>query len=293
MVRQLFSGCIFFVFLSLFFASQGMGQDDKVVQMAVETVKTQMRLPKGMEVKFVEKKESPIPDFYSVKLLLLARDREIPTIVYVDKAGEKVIIGTLFIKGENTTRKEAGEPRPRKIDLEQLEIEKSPVRGPLGAKVTIVEFSNFECPYCLRSWVKAKEILEKYPKEIKYVFKQFPIQPKGRTFDLSEMAAAAQAIGNEAFWLVHDYLFSEEGQALIKSEKEGVRQKIEQLLKEKHFDVKVFQTALENGKARKRVEEDMALGARYQVSGTPRVLINGEMIQGPFTEKALDRYLKN
>jgi protein-disulfide isomerase len=277
----------------LFIASEGFVQDDRVVQMAIETVKTQMRLPKGMEVQFVEKKESPIPDFYSVKLRFLARNREIPTIVYVDKAGEKVIIGTLFIKGENMTRKEAGDPRPRKIDMEQLEIEKSPFRGPSGAKVTIVEFSNFECPYCLGSWIKTKGMLEKYPKEIIYVFKQFPFQPKGRTFDLSEMAAAAQAIGNEAFWLVHDYLFSEEGQTLIKSEKEGVREKIEQLLKEKHFDVRLFQTALENGKARKRVEEDLALGNRYQVSGTPTVLINGEMIQGPFTEKALDRYLKN
>jgi protein-disulfide isomerase len=292
MVRKLSSGCICFLFLSLVLASQGFAEDDKIVQLAIDTVKTQMRFPKGMEVQFAEKKESPIPDFYSVKLLFLARNREIPMIVYVDKAGEKVIIGTLFIKGENMTRKEAGDPRPRKIDMGQLEIENSPFRGPGGAKVTIVEFTNFKCPYCQKSWTKMKGMLEKYPKEIKYVFKHFPFQAKGETYDLSEMAAAAQSIGNDAFWLVHDYLFSGEGQAMNKSEKGVVKQKIEQLLKENNFDVTVFQAALENGKARKRVEEDLALGNRYQVSGTPAVLINGEMIQGLLTEQVLERYLK-
>jgi protein-disulfide isomerase len=289
MVRHFF--LIGICFLSLLFPPQGLAQDDRIAQIAIDAVKTQMRIPKGMEVQFVEKKESLIPGFYSVKLLFLARDKEIPTIVYVDRAGEKVIIGTLFIKGENVTRKEAGDPRPRKIDMGLLEIEKSPFRGPSEAKLTVVEFSNFECPYCQGSWTKMKEMLEKYPKEIKYVFKHFPFQAKGETFDLSEMAAAAQFIGNEAFWLVHDYLFSGEGQALNKSEKEAVRRKIEQLLKEKNYEVKAFQAALEIGKARKRVEEDMVLGNRYQISGTPTVLINGEMIQGPFTEETLDRYL--
>jgi hypothetical protein len=62
-----------------------------------------MRVPKGIDIKFVGKKERPIPDFSSVKLLLLAPDREIPVVVYVDKTGEKVILGNLIIKGENLT----------------------------------------------------------------------------------------------------------------------------------------------------------------------------------------------
>jgi protein-disulfide isomerase len=276
----------------LIFSSMASSEEDKVVQVAIEALRTHMRMPREVEVKFLEKKESPIPDFYSIKLLLLAPAWEVPVIVYVDQAGERVIAGTLFVKGENITRKEAGEPRPRKIDPGKLEVEKSPFRGASGAQVTIVEFSNFECPFCLESWMKMKEMLEKYPKEIKYVFKHFPAQAKGETVDLSEMAAAAQPLGNEAFWLIHDYLFSGEGQGLNKGEKGAVRQRIEQLLKEKNLDVKVFQEALDNGMARKRVEEDIALGRRYQILGTPTIFINGEMIQGPLTEETLGRYLR-
>lgn len=144
MLKKILSGAMCLVFLSLFLTIRGFAQEDKIVQMAIETVKTQGRLPKGLEVKFVEKKESPIPGFYSVKLILLASDKEIPIIIYVDTAGKKVILGSLFLKGENLTRKEAGEPKPRKLDMGQLEMDRSPFRGPAGAKVTIVEFSNLQ-----------------------------------------------------------------------------------------------------------------------------------------------------
>jgi protein-disulfide isomerase len=271
---------------------EAMAQEDRIVQAAIDTLKAQLRLPKEGEVKFVEKRESPIPDFYSIKLLLLVPGREIPLVVYVDKTGEKVFIGSLFVKGENVTKKEAGVPRIRKINKEKLQIEGSPSRGPSGAKVTIVEFSNFECPYCQMSWLKLKEWMEKHPKDILYVFKHFPFQPQGKTFDFSEMAAAAQKISNEAFWVVHDFFFSNEGQVVMKEETAGVRKKIEELLKGKGYDVKSFQSALDTGQGRRKVEEDMALGKNVQVTGTPTVLINGEFVANPITDRVLEKYLK-
>ena len=278
------------IFLSLFLTLQGFSQEDKIVRAAIETVKTQMRLPPGVEVKFIEKKESPIEGLYSVKLLLVAPDREIPTVVYVDKEGEKVIFGPLFIRGENITRKEAGEPKPRKIDVALLEMEKSPFRGPAQAKVTIVEFSNFQCPYCVKSWAKMKELLEKYPQDIKYIFKHFPLQ--GKTSDLPEMAAVVQAVNNEAFWVVHDFFFSEEGQGLINKGKDVLKHKIEEILKEKGFDVKTFQTALTAGKGKIRVEEDAAVGRKNGVRGTPTAIINGDFVGSLLTEKTIEKYLE-
>src|SRR4030042_6442956 len=87
-------------------------EEDRVVQVAIDTFKSHVRLPPGTEIKFLGKKESPIPDLYSVKLLLVFPDKEVPAVIYVDKAGEKGMIGNLFIKGENVTTKEAGPPRP-------------------------------------------------------------------------------------------------------------------------------------------------------------------------------------
>ena len=266
-------------------------QEDRVVQVAIDTFKSQVRLPPGAEIKFLEKKESPIPDFYAVKFLIVLPDKEMPVVVYVDKTGEKVFIGNLFVRGENVTTKEAGPPRPKKIDMGILEMEKSPLMGNRNAKVTIVEFSNFQCPYCMASWIKLQKFIQKHPQEMRYIFKHFPFQPQGKTFELSEMAAAAQEINNEAFWLVHDFFFTDEGQNVARLEKEAVKQKIEQLLEGKGYDVRVFQSALETGKAKKRVLDDMAAGNRIRITGTPTKIVNGDMIIGASQDNILERYL--
>jgi protein-disulfide isomerase len=292
MVRRILLTTVSVLFLSLYLTAPCLSQEDQIVQVAIETLKTQARLPKGTEVKFIEKKESPIPGFYSVKLSVMTQTREIPVIIYVDSAGEKVMIGNIFIKGENVTQKEAGEPKPRKMDMGQLGIEKSPFRGSGNAKMTVVEFSNFQCPFCVKSWKKMKELLEKNPQDIKYVFKHFPLQPHGKPFQLSEMVAATQEVSHEAFWAVHDFFFSDEGQGFVgKETAEVLKQKIEEILKGKGYDEKAFQTALETGKGKKRVEEDMILGNKIGVRGTPTMVINGDFVGSTLTDKMIEQYL--
>jgi protein-disulfide isomerase len=277
--------------ISLFYSDIALSQEDKIEETAISVFKAQVRLPQGTEIKFLEKKESPIPDFYSIKLLLIFPDKEVPAVIYADKAGRKVILGNLFIDGEDVTKKEAGPAKPKKIDMAILDMEKSPYLGPKEAKVTIVEFSNFQCPYCTDSWTKLKALLGKYPKEIRYIFKHFPFQPQGKTFELSEMATAAQEVSNEAFWLIHDFLFTIEGQSVAKLDRKAVQSKIEQLLKQKGHDLKSFQAALETGQARKRVLDDMALANRLRLSSTPSKVVNGDLIVGSTADSVLEKYL--
>ena len=288
--KSLIGGICLLVSIFLF-SHHGFSQEDKIGEVAIHTFRTQIRLPPGTEIKFLEKNESPIRDFYSVKLLLVFPDKEMPAVIYVDKEGEKVFIGNLFVKGENVTTKEAGPPRPKKIDMGLLEMEKSPFIGNKGAKITIVEFSNFQCPYCMDAWSKFMGLMKRYPQDFKYIFKHFPFQPQGKTFELSEMAAAAQEVNNEAFWLIHDFFFTKEGQNIANLEKGVVKQKVEQLLKAKGYDLKIFQSALETGRARKRVLEDMDLANRFRLTSTPTKIVNGDMIIGLTPDSILERYL--
>jgi protein-disulfide isomerase len=293
MIKRIFFGILCFTILSWVLISQGFAQEDKIVQVAVDTFKKEVRLPPEAEVKFVEKKDSPIPGFYSVKLSVLTPTREVPIVLYVDSNGEMVILGNLIIRGENVTRKEAGEPKARKIDMALLGVDKSAARGGVQPKMTIVEFANFQCPYCVKSWKKMKELLGKYPQEIRYVFKHFPLQPKGIQFELSEMAAATQEVSPEAFWAVHDFFFSDEGQAFVNKDREVLKKKIEEILKGKGYDEKVFQTALETGKGKKKVEEDILTGNKIGVRGTPSIVVNGDFIGSAITDKMVEQYLKN
>ena len=283
------TGCLaFFCFL---LTAQGFAQKDKIAQAAINAMRAQGGIPPGVEIKFVEKKESPVPGFYSVKLLLVAPDREIPAIVYVDKTGEKIFLGTLMVKGENVTRKEAGEPKPRKVALPLLEMDRSPFRGPAQAKVTIIEFSNFHCSYCVKSWKNMKELMDKHPREIKYVFKHFPLQSNEKARGLAELVAATQMVSHEAFWAIHDFFFSDEGQAIINNDKEQLRLRIEIILQQKGFDVKDFQMALHTGYGKTRVEEDVAVGTKIGVSATPSTVVNGDFMRGSLPEKTIEKYL--
>jgi protein-disulfide isomerase len=291
MVRKSLIGGICLLLSVFIFSQPGLSQGDKIGEAAINTFRTQVRLPPGTEIKVMEMKESPIAGFYSVKLLLLFPDKEVPAVIYVDKEGEKVFIGNLFIRGENVTMKEAGPPKIKKIDMRSLDMDKSPFIGPKEAKVALVEFGNFECSHCLDSWTKLKPLLGKYPKEIRYVFKHFPFQPEGKTFELSEMAAAAQEVSSEAFWLIHDFLFTSGGQSVAKLDRRAVQLKVEQILRERNHDVKAFQMALESGKGRQRVLDDMALANKLRIAGTPTKIVNGDVIVGPAPDNFLERYL--
>jgi protein-disulfide isomerase len=292
MLKKGFWGGMCLLLFICFFAQQGFSQEDNIGAAAINILRTQVRLPQGTEIRFLEKKESPIPDYYSVKLLVVLPDKEVPVVLYVNKSGEKVFLGNLFIRGENVTMKEAGPPKLKKTDMADLEMGKSPFIGAKEAKVTIVEFANFQCSYCMDSWSKLTEVSKKYPNEIKYVFKHFPFEQQGKAFELSEIAASAQEINNEAFWAVHDFIFTNEGQAIASLDKEAVKQQIEQMLKGKGYDVGAFRSALETGKAKKRVQEDMALGNSLHITGTPTKIINGDIIVGPTPEDVVERYLR-
>jgi protein-disulfide isomerase len=289
-VKKIITEATFFILILI--SASSFSQEDKVARIAIETARTHMRIPREMEVRFVEKKSSPLPGFYSVKIMVLTPDREMPIIVYVDEAGEKVILGSVIIKGENVATKEVGESKPRRHDMNQFEIEKSPFRGDREAKVTIVEFSNFKCSYCQLSWAKMEKMLGNHPQAIHYVFKHFPLKFLQGSFELSEIAASAQSLGDEAFWMIHDYFYSPEGQAIVREEIDVVIRKVEEMLMAKGFDVKIFKEALESGKGKKKVMEDIAVGNKVPVMGTPSIIINGDFINQEFNEQVLERYLK-
>jgi len=136
------------------------------------------------------------------------------------------------------------------------------------------------------------DLIKRYPNDIRYIFKHFPFQPQGKTFELSEMAAAAQEVSSEVFWIVHDFFFTKEGQNIANLEKGAMKQKIEKMLMEKGYDLKIFQSALETGRARKRVLDDMALGNRIRITSTPTKILNGDIIVGLTPDSVLERYLE-
>lgn len=124
-MSKVFIGIMGLLCISLLLRINHPPKENHIVQLAIQTVRTQASLPENATVKFVEKRESFIPDFYMVKLTVVDKDREFPIVVYVDRVAEKVILGTLFIRGENVTKREEANLRIPKVNAGQLEAAKT------------------------------------------------------------------------------------------------------------------------------------------------------------------------
>jgi protein-disulfide isomerase len=171
----------------------------------------------------------------------------------------------------------------RKVDIPADSPSKG---GKNGAKVTIVAFSDFQCPFCSRVVPTMKQIEDTYGDNVKFVFRHQPLPFHNNAKIAAEASMAANEQGK--FWPMHDKLFANQ-QALD-------RASIERYAQELGLDVGKFKAALDSGKFTKRVEEDSAAGAAVGANGTPTFFINGKEFVGaqPFEsfKAAIDEEIK-
>lgn len=146
-----------------------------------------------------------------------------------------------------------------------------PSMGPADAPVTIVEFSDFQCPYCSRVLPTLEKVNEEYGDKVRVVFRQFPllnIHPQAQ----KAAEASLCAFDQNKFWEMHDAMFADQKGL-------GVDQ-----LKAKAvtlgLDAAIFDECLDSNKYADQVEEDLRAGSRAGVTGTPAVFINGQFLSG-------------
>jgi len=161
-----------------------------------------------------------------------------------------------------------------------------PSVGPANAPITIVEFSDFQCPYCKLSVPTIKEILVKYPDKVRVVYRDSP----GPNHPHAQQAAeAAQCAGDQGkFWEYHDSLFERQAP--------GAGWNFTELAREVGLNQDVFATCLNTRRYREEVAKDLHDGLNLGVTNTPTFFINGRPLVGaqPFAEfqAVIDRLLK-
>jgi len=197
-----------------------------------------------------------------------------------------------LMKREIEKAKEAAE-RSEKL---AASIDGLPFRGAADAPVTIIEFSDFQCPYCARGAKTMDEVLEKYEGKVKLVFKHFPLgfHPWAKPAAIASHCAGLQ--DGDAFWTLHDKYF-EDQKALTP---ENVVAKSKEYAATTGIDMTKWADCAENQEsesykaAAALVDADMAFGSQMGVSGTPGFFVNGEFLNGaqplsafePLIEKA-------
>lgn len=147
----------------------------------------------------------------------------------------------------------------------------APSFGPDNAPVTIVEFSDFECPYCTLAADVATQIKKKYPNKVRFVYRNFPLSFHPNAHLAAQAALEANKQGK--FWPYHDLIFA--------NQKQMSRTDLEKYAKQAGLNLKAFKKALDDKTHAARVDADMALGGQVTVQGTPSMFLNGKRVQNP------------
>ena len=157
----------------------------------------------------------------------------------------------------------------------KVPVGSSPVKGPEDAPITIVEFSDFQCPYCARSVDVLKEVDAKYKGKVKFVFKHFPLEnihPLARGAAKASLAADKQG----KFWEFHDTLLQRQ-QMWGQGDKDAM---FELYAKELGLTLDQFKKDLSGGDHDKQIDDDLALGKQLNVQSTPTFFVNGVQMRG-------------
>ena len=190
-------------------------------------------------------------------------------------------------KGLGTPTPPAAPPRiPIGSEVYKVEPGSAPQIGGKEPKITLIEFSDFQCPYCSRAKGTLDELLKTYKDDLQITFRNFPLPFHNNAMPAAIAAVAAAAQGK--FWQMHDKLFANQ-QALSPAD-------FEKYAAEIGLDVAKFKAAVADPKTKAAVEADMKAGSNFGVGGTPSFFINGHSFSGAYPlesfKTAIDEEIK-
>lgn len=165
-------------------------------------------------------------------------------------------------------------PEPPAGPVKPLDEKADHILGPKNAKVTLIEYSDFECPFCKRFYPTVKDLLKSYPNDVRFIYRHFPLNSIHPNAQKAAEATecAAKLGGNDAFFKLHDKIFDRSpdiGPAVLVT-----------LAKEIGLKETDFKSCLDSGEMAGKVNQQMQDGASAGVSGTPATFINGKLTSG-------------
>ena len=178
--------------------------------------------------------------------------------------------------------------KPRRRSASSLEpprqkvaVAGSPAKGPAAAPVEVVEFSDFQCPFCLRAYPTVNQVLSTYGDRVRFVYRHYPLPNHPNARPAAEAAQCAAEQGQ--FWPYYDRLFADQ----TKLSDDGLKQSAAAL----GMDAGRFNACVDTHKYKDRVETDIKDGNDAGVNGTPAFFINGRMLTGAQPFEAFKRII--
>jgi protein-disulfide isomerase len=217
-----------------------------------------------------------IPDPWKILLVVFVAISLI-NLFYIFNLNQKITGMAVLPSGDQGAQpqqpQQPQQPTAPTFDINKIDLSKAQIKGKSNAKVTIVEYSDFQCPYCARATTEAvAQIIKDYVDtgKVRLIFRHFPLSMHQNAAKAAEVAECAGDQGK--FWEMHDKLFANQQALDVES--------LKKYASDLGLDTTKFNTCLTTGAKQSIVQAQVSEGSRFGVTGTPTFFINGKQVVG-------------
>ena len=186
--------------------------------------------------------------------------------ILMTKDGKYIILGELIDSKVN----------PLDETMKKISLNDVPIKGNKSAKVTVIEYSDFQCPFCKRATDMLPGILDQYKNKVKLVFKQLPLPNHPWANDAAIASECAFDQGNDAFWKFHDLLFQKQKDITVEKSKEQFKT----FAKDVGLNTAKFETCVNSPETATTVQNQIKEAQSLGISSTPTFVVNGMLVPG-------------
>jgi protein-disulfide isomerase len=159
------------------------------------------------------------------------------------------------------------------------------IRGTKGAPIVLVEYSDFECPFCSRGFNTVTQVMEKYEGKVQFIYKHLPLSFHPAAMIAAQYYEAIRLQSEEKAFKFHDAIFA--NQRKLKNGKKFLEAEAKKL----GVNMSKLKKDVDSDKVKKRIEADMAEAAKFGIQGTPGFVLNGIPIKGAYPLSHFDKII--
>jgi protein-disulfide isomerase len=221
--------------------------------------------------------KTPIEGLYARQLTVGNQaGQTVSTMLFFDKSETKAIIGQ-YVDAST-------EPWGR-VNMGAVSLDDRPTQGPADAPVTIVEFADFECPFCAHAFSVIEELVNTtYKGKVKVIFKAYPLNVHPWAIKAAEAAECARLQNPTAFWDFARYFYTNQGSINVKN----IQDNVDKLAKQTKLDAPSLKACMDSPQTAARIKQDQSDGNTIHVSSTPTFFVNGIPVIGLPDNKVLE-----
>ena len=235
------------------------------------------KIPSPEMIKLGPAFRTPVEGLFARQLIVSTdQGQNVSTTLFFDKSESKAIIGQYI----DTSMEAWG-----RTNMGSVSLDDRPSQGPANAPVTIVEFADFECPFCAQAFSVIETLVNTtYKGKVKVIFKAYPLNAHPWAMKAAEAAECARMQNPDAFWDFARYFYTNQGSINAKN----IQDNVDKLAKTQKLDEPSLKACMDSPQTEARVKQDQLDGNSIHVSSTPTFFVNGIPVVGLQDAKIMD-----